>query len=117
MNEIDKMTDNEKSVLLARAMGWKLNDNVVYDVFDEFNLNVEYETLYDTANMSLAWRVLNWAEENHLTYKDDMISRRYVLPMLDLFKLPPAAAQRLWLDKILELAIEAGLVEREEEKE
>ena len=119
------MDDQEKSVMLAKAIGWYVT---VYDkrcaisslgerlgVYD-YPLN-----LYDPANMALAWRVLNWASE--LDTEIDDYSYPYViseaadclfereLEDVKMWCLPPADAQRLWLDKILELAIEAGLAE------
>ena len=81
--------------------------------------------LYDPANMALAWRVLNWAlQQNQPTrgdlddlwkmpFGDELFA--YVAAIsprddgLSIFELPPAEAQRAWLDKILELA-EAGMV-------
>jgi hypothetical protein len=56
--------------------------------------------------MPLAWRVLNWAHETALCrdYADGVGKILH-------FWSPSADAQRAWLDKILELAIEAGLVE------
>jgi len=71
----------------------------------------ESPNLYDPANMALAWRVLNWANEwmanggarDFPDFCDD------ILRCLDAAS-PPAAAQRAWLDKILSLAIEAGMI-------
>jgi hypothetical protein len=66
--------------------------------------------LFDPAKMALAWRVLNWAED----YAHDTSTKLHLgwmgfLPE-SLFQMKPADAQRAWLDKILELAIEAGMV-------
>lgn len=83
-----------------------------------------FPNLYDPANMALAWRVLNWAatqtktvkaqkgggdeswQESWATFIDDAINGN-----LDMYSMPPAAAQRAWLDGILGLAIEAGMVD------
>jgi hypothetical protein len=56
--------------------------------------------------MALAWRVLNWAHETALCrdYADGVGKILH-------FWSSPAGAQRAWLDKILELALEAGLAE------
>lgn len=103
------MTDQEKSVMLAKAMGW--------DISLSYNQQCRYITsngstelgdvgilpyrnegdLYDPANMALAWRVLNWAITSELG------SWAFLAWWIDLGRLSPADAQRLWLDKILEL--------------
>ena len=128
------MNDQEKSVLLAKAM--TDTDGIPFFMLDlkESLLLAgavqvplaEIETyvynLYDPANMALAWKCLNWAIE-----RDDSVSFRtwggetkresfgftlnQYLGHMVLGALPPADAQRLWLNKILELAIEAGLIE------
>ena len=67
--------------------------------------------LYDPANMALAWRVLNWAigdpsfghDVDHWLWNEGI--------GYDLLNLAHDVAQRAWLDKVLTLAIEAGLVE------
>ncbi len=115
---MNDMSDQEKSVLLAKAMGWR--------VFRSGNIQAKLDgsqwmtkDLYDPANMALAWRVLNWANsQKHYYagfqgYSGLMFDFLYHWLFSDetFFELSPADAQRLWLDKILELAIEAGLVE------
>jgi hypothetical protein len=76
--------------------------------------------LYDPENMALAWRVLNWAAKKFhygdsysAGYRiDDWIMDEPIVKgdgAYNIWDLPPAEAQRAWLDKILELAIEAGL--------
>lgn len=80
------------------------------------------KNLYEPANMALAWRVLNWATTQSVTVKaqkgggddiwqepwttfiDDEINGKY-----EIYMMTPADAQRAWLDKILTLAIEAGM--------
>ena len=108
---LDKLNDQEKSILLFKAMGWhyfmgQITKALFVRTPDD---NLQREAgLYDPANMSLAWKVLNWATEYERKNNEEM-----VLWWMDvlLCNYPPADAQRLWLDKILELAIEAGLVE------
>lgn len=70
--------------------------------------------LYDPANMALAWRVLNWAGMTQ--FFEDF--SKWANARMDLTQivvngqdLPPDRAQKSWLDKILALAIEAGMVE------
>jgi len=110
---IEDMTTREKSVLLARAMGWEVQDSVQPGVskfrVPDDNWVSWYYDLYPTNRMALAWRVLKWA-----CLHDGLIRyRRGTIDWLDfgpLQRLPPAEAQAAWLDMILELAIEAGLV-------
>ena len=107
------MNDQEKSVMLARAMEWTVTASLTNDrqYISPPNRpdSEDYITdLYDPANMALAWRVHLWAhysaEVNHgYRYRNWCIR--------DTDTLFNENAQRLWLDKILELAIEAGLVE------
>ena len=124
---IDKLTDQKKSVMLARVMGWEIHPvigqhiihtlihNVV--VGDEIigNMLGDELNLYDPANMALAWRVLNWAIvspwNNVIGYT--FTGNVAILRMFEdakMIKLSPADAQRAWLDKVLSLAIEAGLI-------
>ena len=124
--DLTKLTDQEKSVMLARAMGWSVRHDAhnpdLSHVCNERGLK-EYSqyynrvghnpwsimtNLYDPANMALAWRVLNWAFD---------VSPYFLPPYWyrdhweEYPGLAPADAQRAWLDKILALAIEAGIVE------
>lgn len=110
---INEMSDQEKSIMLARLCGWDVEyspDNVIIrsttEVFRVTLMSPNY--LYNTKWMFLAWRVLNWAHAQTTGYFED----HPLLLMLHNVDetLPPAEAQRLWLDKILELAIEAGMV-------
>ena len=135
------MNDQEKSILLAKAMEWDvgLMDETIFPTGEDISVFIDTgdgESLYDPANMALAWRVLNWAQQQecfdagrhdltgftfNLTLIDSWIGRmigQKNMGRLDspsLFDLPPADAQRLWLDKILFLVIEAGLVEVRDE--
>ena len=66
--------------------------------------------------MALAWRVLNWATDIDGPWTFAIAKGDFELEGW-LFSNPiwkKADAQRLWLDKILELAIEAGIVAEEE---
>ncbi len=156
---IDKLSDQEKSVLLARAMEWKIIHKPTewevghysrgyYAIHDENDnripLRVLFEAgenyyshpypkmpeledfsvlnLFDTDEMALAWRVLNWAANRNDRIDDYSYPYTIAQGAESLFSIDyeieeqiwawePANAQRLWLDKILELAIEAELVE------
>ena len=125
---LDNLSDDqEKSVALAKAMGWDIKPhgrntlNMVWDIFDDFGsvgiMLGKSWNLYDPANMALAWRVLNWANKSVPFNSGDDIWRQWEgwWDGLDIKGEYPADAQRLWLDKILELAIEAGIVEMSEE--
>ena len=107
---MQEMSDQEKSVLLAKAMGWTVRDIVGLpaDIFAPPDIWVRAGSLYDPANMALAWRVLNWIGTQGL---DDIMASWF--QEFGCIHIQPSLAQRLWLDKILELAIEAGLVEVE----
>ena len=121
---IDELTDQEKSVALARVMAWKIHPVIGQHIIHRFIHNVivgdeiignmlgDVLDLYDPANMALAWRVLNWAIETDLRiveYDKSAPIAWEIYKGAQVFTLPPADAQRAWLDKILELAIEAGL--------
>ena len=101
------MKDQEKSVLLVKAMGygWEIHeDHNGCFMLDSEDVLLGEGDLYDPANMALAWRVLNWATEYERKNNEEM-----VLWWLDalLCNFPPADAQRLWLDKVLDLIAEA----------
>lgn len=117
---IDKLSDQEKSVMLAKAMGKSpQNRQAVPDWMIEIpgiarndkELESVVFNLYDPENMALAWRVLNWVNYTPLSGAWNV----WFYDQLWMW-VPPADAQRKWLDKVLELAIEAGLVELEKEK-
>ena len=127
---IDELTDQEKSALLARAMGFKTQPSYQGSKVLSFQFpgsEVGHTNLYLVANMALAWRVLNWASNQlkketaipgHITYTwagrlHSFWGASYWVDAgkLFLYSMEPADAQRLWLDKILELAIKDGLIE------
>ena len=145
------LTDNEKSVLLAKAMGWevdpRIRDNELSDIYyllpdGEYYTGAVIRTgsdisayhalpdLYSPANMALAWRVLNWAGKQlpTETVRPGFIIHSWAGKLhsfwgashwvdghkLFLHSMKPATAQRAWLDEVLSLAIEAGLIEVDE---
>jgi hypothetical protein len=121
---ISELTDQEKSVVLARLMGWECTPfgQIILPVPEEFDWfdisiqapNIANDTLYDQQNMALAWRVLNWAstdQVNSTLLWDQYQQFEEFWEDSGMWHLPPADAQRRWLDKILEIAIEAGLVD------
>lgn len=122
----DKMelTDQEKSVKLARAMGWHViadehrNRHGTFMIFHTGSDEPLYSTaiiatvkepdffnhycpnLYEPQNMSLAWRVLNWAADRQ-DILDSCMEDGFMEDIRDWWELPASEAQRLWLDRVL----------------
>jgi hypothetical protein len=130
---IDMMTTREKTTLLAWLMGWRVqrygasvNPRYgrygLYDANDKFIRRADVPNgieinpldhivpnFYNAKNMALAWRALNWADRtfSHLHTDYDQCA----LETLGVHSgMLPAEAQAAWLDKILEYAIEAGMI-------
>lgn len=121
---------HEASVMLARLMGIYLQlfsdmakfrlrgDDVFVSVYPhgwyhgmtEDEAWKYFPNLYDPANMALAWRVLSFAIDN-FSIPNHHFALRAMVNDMAFFTMPIAAAQRAWLDKILTLAIEAGMIE------
>ena len=94
--QVDKMNDREKSMALLDAIG----EHWLTSPFGMGCID-----LYLPANMALAWRVHLWA----LDVSDDYSIQWYLDGDLRIWEYPDA--QRRWLDEILSMLIEAGLVE------
>ena len=114
---IDDMSDQEKSVMLARAMGWEVTFAYspahpqlwIPDDLAKAHKTKFIANLYDPASMALAWRVLNWVAKWDLNQQSVYYTQFYGWwDNNDLWAMPPAAAQRAWLDKILTLAKEGN---------
>lgn len=123
------MTDEEKSAMLARAMGWQqcdytgkayadtawVNENGLYIWYDDPYECTPTFNLYHVANMVWAWSAIEWitAPPKTLKQSEDMLNTKFAhwWDSENLWACNAADAQRAWLDKILELAIEAGLIE------
>lgn len=114
----DELSDQEKSVMLARLMGKAVDCNCGKPDC-KFGRESQQRTgrdwflpdvpnLYDPVNMSLAWLGLNWADTNLKGY--DALDLYFWWDKGSLLSLPPEKAQRAWLDKILELAYKAGML-------
>lgn len=122
--EISKLSDEQKSVLLARVQGWRIihGVNIIWIEDPETDIQLfavrknplqdgrseEYKTLFHPKNFHLVWRVLNWATMqksiSNAGYSiSDAIEEwwREMYPI----ELPLKVAQRAILDKILSLAI------------
>lgn len=111
---MNDMSDREKSVLLAKAMRWYVTVHdkrcAISSLGERLGVTDYPLNLYDPENMALAWRVLN-----HFSWVD--IALKIVLQdtVKNSIHDDPADAQRLWLDKVLELAIEIGIITLEAE--
>ncbi len=101
---MDNLTDHEKSTLLCRLAGIPIERDLII------------ANLYNPNNMDLAWTVLNYFEDLDMS-TPSLNWRLFEYPLRTLACESPPVAQRLWLDKILSLAIEAGIVELEEENQ
>lgn len=120
------LTTQEKSVLLAKLVDdWEVVERVNYarvckrgkvgPCLFEMHKNHNFYTVDGDGNphlMGWAWRVLNWAFDTLTPPLHAETERRYdaICEKVEWW-LPPAEAQAAWLDKILELAIEAGMVQ------
>ena len=113
---IADMSDQEKSVLLAKAMGVVGEGREAYTYAGNgiWECDPLYTNLYDPANMAQAWRVHLWMLDRELGKREspyNVSPKPYTrwwnggVPWMKL------DAQHLWLDKILALAIEAVLIE------
>lgn len=132
---LNDMTDNQKSVMLAKLMGWKVANIPLKEAYKRVIVDangndlgltpvgggvkpVEVEisslkiNLYEPRHMALAWRVLNWAKANY-TKLHMSVTKEHSIAWI--FAYEPDG-QRIALDKILELAIEAGLITAEKEQ-
>ena len=119
--------EREKSLILAKAMGWEFESDCprgfIPTLMDSEFQPVElpcpdedygqgYPDLYHPRNMALAWRGLGWWSSVVDIGDDDIYFqwRGWVDSVLVDDFLGKSEAQAAWLDKVLELAIAAGLV-------
>jgi hypothetical protein len=136
--DISELSTQKKSRLLARAMGWRawLNEESfhaelngqwwilsetgrrIHGVWNDHKIDPLDEArafrnlcpdLYKEANMALAWRVLNWAEDQTGNFRRAWLN---FLPE-SLFEMDAQGAQETWLDAVLARAVEACLIEPE----
>ena len=119
---VGDMNDQEKSVIIAKAMGWVEHEHGEAPIYEARWQSPDKPgswwlsppNLYNPINMALAWRVHLWMLEQELGKRESpyAVSPK---PYTRWWNLGSpwgyAAAQRLWLDKILELAIGAVIVE------
>lgn len=136
--DIGELTARQKSVLLAKLMGWTVEvwatgdygkrgeyhkaywtktdgrvlDSDVVGFSEQEAIEGQVINFYAEANMAEAWRVLNWAMAVNGPIQKVMTIYDPAMPMLP--QMPPAKAQAAWLDKILSMAIEANLITLEQ---
>jgi hypothetical protein len=92
--------DQEKSIVLAKAMGWEIGEIHGADrILLPEGGNCKLDALYNTACMALAWRVHLWALHRAGLNGYETWWHKYAPWMKE-------DAQRLWLDKILSLFME-----------
>jgi hypothetical protein len=137
---IEGLSTQEKSVLLAKAAGWRA-DNLPLPggvwkrvIVDENGIDLgltplgsgverkevemvfsKQSDLYRPNNMPLAWRIMN--ELHRPLVSTSMFlsfEKWWECANPPIWWLEPADAQAAWLDKILSLAIEAGIVKVEQ---
>lgn len=126
--DIKDFTDIEKSVILAKLCGWEVREEDtragIRIWIKASNYRHATTDLYKPEFMALAWQVLNWAwykiitvrnSKNTLTHMDSMMFyiTEFCMGNDDLFAMASEEAQRRWLDEILKLSIEQGLIEAE----
>lgn len=130
MMDITDLTDQQKSVMLAKAMGkyenvpllqvvdalvdgvrkhYWLHNGVVEEIPNLYEVDENGDPLY----MPLAWRVLNWGIEHPWNNVPGytITGNVAILRLFEnarMIKMSPADAGRRWLDKILELSLEEG---------
>ncbi len=110
MNEIDDLTDHEKSMLLAKVMGLEMYVDDFGKTWIKFPGTSQVASdLYLEIHMALAFRCVHWIADKGY---DDLLLTWFAKHKL----IMDETMQQKMLNKILSLAIEAGLVELEEEK-
>lgn len=120
---IENLSEREKSAMLARMMGWEFVESpdgrrrfCDSDLTEGRGGLFFQDNLYDPTNMALAWRVLNWWRDinrQKIPHDDTWMQWLGWLLQNSLWMFDYDKAQAAWLDKILSLAIEAGIVEVE----
>ena len=109
------MTEQQKSVLLAKAMGWEVSPlGSIFPTEGEGHVAIHPESSrYDPNEMALAWRVLNWWANIEPRPQEQWEIFLGWWALMEVYTMPANEVQRAWLDKIIILVIEAGLVKNE----
>ena len=108
------MNDKEKSIALLQLRGLDYTHNEHEPIITKLpsellthHLRNPYY-LYDTEHFLLAWGWLNWVDDHPDPVLISMFTGWWANE--EMIEMKPAEAKRVGLDKILELAIEAGKV-------
>jgi len=118
---IEDLHDGQKSIIIVSLMGRLIKDSqnpklygmqtwqpISYDEPGETVKKFPVPNFYNPQNMQYAWRVLNWVWGSRL-------AEQYLQWRLERDEtpetMPPNLAVQLWLDKILELANENGMID------
>lgn len=126
MSDISKLEMSEKSEMLVEVMGWQkvwasMSDMVLLDGkgrglgYHTMRSGEPMPNIYLHENMPLAWACMRWLcirDEEIPSIAGWTIADEFMTWWEDakLYNLFSHEAQKRWLDKILELAIEAGLI-------
>lgn len=118
MKPFEELSDEQKSWLLAKAAGWQYCPP--FDWLDAtgsnylFSIKNRHEfDLYSPYLMDAAWRILNWWQWRKSEEGGGLPEKLFFAAFGDFeiwMSLPPELARRKWLDKILKMCIDAGLV-------
>jgi hypothetical protein len=113
MKTIDDLTRREKSVLLARARGWKVVGATIYPSDPTMTVGGYCYSLYEPLRMNLAWRIHMWMINSEIDKRESpyAVSPK---PYLGWWKgsvpwLNEDVQEKL-LDKVLSLCIEDGSI-------
>lgn len=124
-----EMSDQEKSNVLGKLCGWSVvefmqyydyrlldtSDNEIASLPDWYQTDGDMPNLYASENMALAWKCIEWvtAPPKTLQMAEAALNTKfgYWWQGNAMWAETATDAQRTWLDKILELAVEAGMVE------
>jgi hypothetical protein len=111
----------EKSLLLARLLGWRcvyaadstcavMQGRAMVGISSAYWYTEDGPHLdfYEAENMALAWRIMTSLVEKEAHIKIEF-QRWWCSQELYLLK-SPKMVQKLWLDRILQLALEAELI-------
>ncbi len=103
------MTSQQKSVLLARAMGWEVSPlGSIFPTEGDGHIAIHPESsLYDPNEMALAWRCLRWVSQGYEDWRAEF-QEWFASTAFEL--MGEEHAQRIWLDHVLKLAIDEGLI-------
>ena len=131
-NTLTKDGQIEASRMLAIAMGWQPIPETKYFIVEstpDGKTHYFLGNLYDSDNIILAWSVLTWATNYNKALSEEArtnlwikyrsssgLFSTFVREMMDINYLMQTSAniaQKTWLDKILRLAINAGIIKGE----